>query len=293
MNPISVLHISLFQSANSTSGFYFNTMKGHLKTSHKYIEKPHRHDFYVTVLFTHGTGVHEIDFQSYDVEAGSLFFLSPGQIHSWQLSDDCDGYIFFFSQEYYDMHYVHQKLKSYPFFASVSFPRKLQLTSADIPYVTSLFTAIQQEYNVQDLMKHELILSLITQIYILSTRQYSKDQEQLISQTTFAYIKHYQEFELLLEEHFRKHKSIAYYADLLGITPKHLNRITQTVVQKKASDVITERVILEAKRMLIYLNEGLTDIAFRLGFEEYSYFTRVFRKNTGETPSQFILKHKL
>ena len=142
-------------------------------------------------------------------------------------------------------------------------------------------------------MKHELILSLITQIYILSTRQYSKDQEQLISQTTFAYIKHYQEFELLLEEHFRKHKSIAYYADLLGITPKHLNRITQTVVQKKASDVITERVILEAKRMLIYLNEGLTDIAFRLGFEEYSYFTRVFRKNTGETPSQFILKHKL
>lgn len=70
-------------------------MKGHLKSSHKHIEKPHRHDFYVTVLFTHGSGVHEIDFQSYDVQPGSLFFLSPGQIHSWELSDDTEGYIFF------------------------------------------------------------------------------------------------------------------------------------------------------------------------------------------------------
>nr|WP_305051013.1 AraC family ligand binding domain-containing protein [Elizabethkingia bruuniana] len=96
MDSISVLHMGLFQENNASSGFYFNTMKGHLKSSHKHIEKPHRHDFYVTVLFTQGSGVHEIDFQSYDVQAGSLFFLSPGQIHSWELSDDTDGYIFFF-----------------------------------------------------------------------------------------------------------------------------------------------------------------------------------------------------
>lgn len=76
MDSISVLQMGLFQENNTSSGFYFNTMKGHLKSSHKHIEKPHRHDFYVTVLFTQGSGVHEIDFQSYDVQAGSLFFLS-------------------------------------------------------------------------------------------------------------------------------------------------------------------------------------------------------------------------
>lgn len=74
MDSISVLQMGLFQENNTSSGFYFNTMKGHLKSSHKHIEKPHRHDFYVTVLFTQGSGVHEIDFQSYDVQAGSLFF---------------------------------------------------------------------------------------------------------------------------------------------------------------------------------------------------------------------------
>jgi AraC-like DNA-binding protein len=64
------------------------------------------------------------------------------------------------------------------------------------------------------------------------------------------------------------------------------------VVQKTATDVITERIILEAKRMLMYLDESLTEIAFRLGFEEYSYFVRVFRKTSGMTPTQFIKKYK-
>jgi AraC-like DNA-binding protein len=78
----------------------------------------------------------------------------------------------------------------------------------------------------------------------------------------------------------------------LGITPKHLNRIAQTVVQKTATDVITERVVLEAKRMLMYLDESLVEIAFRLGYEEYSYFVRVFRKSSGMTPTQFMRKYK-
>ena len=88
MNSISVLHIDLFQSGKNTSDFYFNTMKDHLVSSHKHIEKPHRHDFYVTVLFTKGKGIHEIDFQKYEVSEGSIFFLSPGQVHSWELSED-------------------------------------------------------------------------------------------------------------------------------------------------------------------------------------------------------------
>lgn len=292
MDSISVLHMSLFQENNAASGFYFNTMKGHLKSSHKHIEKPHRHDFYVTVLFTQGSGVHEIDFQSYEVLPGSLFFLSPGQIHSWELSDDTEGYIFFFSQEYYNMHYVNQKLKNFPFFASVSFPRKLQLDTQNLQKINSLFTELQEESLQENLMQKENILALITRIYIQSTRLFSRDQQLLNSGSVISYIRHYQEFESLLEEHFLTQKSSSYYADLLGITAKHLNRITQTVVQKKASDIITERVILEAKRMLIYVDESLTDIAFKLGFEEYSYFSRVFSKNTGETPSHFVLRHK-
>lgn len=291
MNSISVLHINLFQSEKNAPDFYFNTLRNHLVSSHKHIEKPHRHDFYVTVIFTKGSGIHEIDFQKYEVSAGSLFFLSPGQVHSWELSPDTDGYIFFFSQPYYEMHYVNQKLKNFPFFNSPSFPRKLQLQSEELLNMIRLFEAIGSEHESQNVMKQGFILSLISQIYIQSVREFSKDDEKT-SATSVSYFKNYQDFENLLEESFTSQKSISYYASQLNISAKHLNRITQTVMQKTASEIITERVILEAKRMLMYLDEGLVEIAFRLGYEEYSYFARMFRKNSGITPSQFIKDHK-
>lgn len=293
MNPISVLHIELFQSGKTSSDFYFNTMKEHLVVGHRHIEKPHRHDFYAAVLFTNGTGIHEIDFQKYEVSEGSLFFLSPGQIHSWELSEDIDGYIFFCSQEFYEMHYVNQKLRNFPFFGSVSFPRKLQLDAEELERTDQLFQLLGKEFQSQYVMKDGLILSLMSQVFISATRFFSKDIDVQSSSASLSYFKHYQDFENLVEQDFTRQKSIAYYASLLEITPKHLNRIVQTVVRKTATDVITERVVLEAKRMLIYLDESLVEIAFRLGYEEYSYFVRVFRKGSGMTPTQFMRKYKV
>jgi AraC-like DNA-binding protein len=141
-------------------------------------------------------------------------------------------------------------------------------------------------------MKEGLILSLMSHIFINSARLFSKEIDSLSSSASLSYFKHYQDFENLIEQYFTTQKSISHYASLLGITPKHLNRIAQTVVQKTATDVITERVVLEAKRMLMYLDESLVEIAFRLGYEEYSYFVRVFRKSSGMTPTQFMRKYK-
>ncbi|MDQ1162835.1 AraC family transcriptional activator of pobA [Chryseobacterium sp. SORGH_AS 447] len=292
MNSISVLHIDLFQQDKNTSDFYFNTMQNHLATSHRHIEKAHRHDFYATILFTGGSGVHEIDFHTYEVSAGSLFFMSPGQVHSWELSDDIEGYIFFCSQDFYEMHYVNQKLRNFPFFGSVNFPRKLQLDISELNNSVALMTALQKEYQSQEIMKDGMMLSLMSQIFIQSARLFSRDSNHSAASASLSYFKHYQEFERLVEAHFTKEKSIAFYAALLNISPKHLNRITQTVVQKTATEIITERVVLEAKRMLMYLDESLVDIAFRLGYEEYSYFVRVFRKTSGMTPTQFIKMYK-
>jgi AraC family transcriptional activator of pobA len=292
VDSISVLNIDLFQKGKNTSDFYFSTVQNHLIVGHRHLEKAHRHDFYATILFTKGNGVHEIDFQKYDVSAGSLFFMSPGQIHSWELSEDIEGYLFFCLQDFYEMHYVNQKLRNFPFFGSVNFPRKLQLNKDELQENINLMVELQKEYQSQNVMKDGLMLSLMSQIFIHSTRQFSKDFDNLATSASLSYFKHYQEFETVLEQYFTTEKSITFYASLLNITSKHLNRITQTVVHKTATDVITERVILEAKRMLMYLDESLVEIAFRLGYEEYSYFVRVFRKTSGMTPTQFIKMYK-
>lgn len=291
-NEISVLNINLFQSGTKHSDFYFNSIKDHLLRSHKHIEKPHRHDFYACIFFTKGTGTHEIDFRKYDVSAGSLFFMSPGQVHSWQLSDDADGFIFFHSQEFFDLHFVNQKLREYPFFSSVQYPRKLQLEGNSFIEFSNLFIKIGNENSSSALLSENLILAFISQLYIETVRLFSEEKIIGTQNTNTSYIQHYQHFEELLELNFIKEKSAFQYAEWMNLTTKHLNRITQTVVQKTVSYIITDRTILEAKRMLIYLDESLVDIAFRLGYEEYSYFVRVFRKKTGQTPSTFVKEHK-
>ena len=291
MTSFAVLHTHLFQSDKKDADFYFNTLEKHLEKNRKHIEKPHRHDTYVTVLFTKGQGTHEIDFNKYEVSPGSLFFLLPGQIHSWELSDDAKGFIFFISPDYYDLHYVNLKLKNYPFFGSHNISRKIVLEHQDIEKIVSLLEVIRQENNHSDFMKECLIIALLTVMFIYATRHYT-DQDTTVGDLRLSYFKHYYDYENLVEKNYKTLKSITEYAERLNITPKHLNRITQTVISKKASEILVDRLILEAKRMLIFLDESVVDIAFSLGYEDYSYFARLFRKHSGYTPTNFRQKYK-
>lgn len=291
MDSIAVLHTQLFQENIKDSDLYFNTLEMHLKSNRQFIEKPHRHNSYVAVLFTKGTGLHEIDFQNYEVSAGSLFFMVPGQIHSWQLSDDSEGFIFFISPEYYDLHFVNLKLKNYPFFASPYVSRKITVNDHDINQLTELLRAVEYENMADEFMKNASIIALLTLMFVYATRHYT-DQATLTTDSKLSYFKHYYDFENLIENHFKRVKSVSKYADILGITLKHLNRVTQSVVNKTASALLTDRIILEAKRMLIFMDESVVDIAFGLGYEDYSYFTRVFSKKAGLSPTQFRQKYK-
>lgn len=293
MNPIKVLDINLFQKVEQSAEFYFNTLQGHLKQSHKHIERPHRHNFYLIMCVTKGTGFHDIDFNTYPLKEGSVFFMSPGQVHSWELSDDVEGFIFFFSQSFFDFHYVDLKIKAFPFFASVNFPRLLQLENQDFILMTSYFEILQNETSNQFLLKDHMIRNSISNILIQSSRLFLEDEKNLGFAVSSSYLQTFQEFENLIEKHFLSNKSVGFYSELLHISGKHLNRISQSVVGMKASEIIAKRTVLEAQRMLVYLDESLGDIAYKLGFEEYPYFARFFKKHVGNSPSEFLALHQI
>ena len=288
MNPIDVLHINQFKKLDANVEFYCNTLQNHLKESHKHIERPHRHNFYLVVCFTKGSGVHDIDFNTYPVEAGSLFFMSPGQVHSWELSDDIEGYIFFFSQTYFDLYFADLKSKDFPFFGSIAYPRLLQVSSTQFPEIQTQFEQIWKEHLADNVFKNHFIHSLISQILIRASRLFLEQEKLDLKLVSPSYLSTIQSFENLLEAHFIEEKSVVFYADHLKISSKHLNRISQAVLGEKVSEIIAKRSVLEAKRMLTYVDESLVDIAFRLGFTEYPYFTRFFKKHTGFTPSEFV-----
>lgn len=291
MNNLRVLNLEHFGNQDKVEGFYCNTIENHIITAHKNIHKPHKHNFYLTALFTHGSGKHEIDFEIYDIKPGSIFFLNPGQMHHWELSEDIRGFIFFHSQSFYDLHFISTKINNYPFFHSIQNPPVLNLEEEHLSYFCGLFVKILDELNSRNVFKTQKILALIELIYIESTRFYIND-EVLQTVKLSSYSDKFQQFERLVELNYKTEKSAFQYADWLHISPKHLNRITQSMVNKTTTDVILERVFLEAKRELISQKFSFSEIASDLGYVDYAYFSRLFKKKCGETPSKFLKRYR-
>src|SRR6476646_2112217 len=92
---LTVYDIAAFQHFGNDADFYANDFRSQLKENEDLVELAHRHNFYMIVLFTAGNGYHEIEFNRYNIKPGYLFMLGQGQVHTWELSDDVDGYIFF------------------------------------------------------------------------------------------------------------------------------------------------------------------------------------------------------
>lgn len=285
MDAIDILRIDLFSDGFSDSECYINTLSDHLSTSHKHINRPHKHDFYTMVLFTKGSGIHEIEFERYEVRPGSLYYLSPGQTHNWDLSHDADGFVVFHSAEFYNLN-SGLDTANFLFYAQASGWRQPVLPEHEIREFATLFRKIQQEKATAGNKSRFMILSLLTQLYILSERRI--DAERPVAAAHDSYHAKHIRFLELLEKHYAEVKSIRQYADWLHITPKHLNRINKALVNKTTSDIITGRVILEAKRMLSHTDLNFAEIALRLGYPDYAYFSKVFRKQEGVSPSAFV-----
>ncbi|MCW4467805.1 AraC family transcriptional regulator [Flavobacterium sp. MFBS3-15] len=290
MKQPKVLRIEEFDDNHASEEFYANTLENHLETRHKDIAHPHSHDFYLAILFTKGSGTHEIDFKEYEAKPGALFFLNPGQTHHWELSEDTEGYIFFHSQAFYDLHYTHNLLGRFPFYFSMHQLPVIYTERAQLDILTQLFQNILSEYNSGFLLKKEALLSLSGLVYITATRLYPEyEDETFITQNN--YYGKFRGFEALVEQFYRDTKSPSSYASMMYITPRHLNRIAQSVVGKSALDVIQDRILLEAKKMLVMHKTSFSEIAITLGFADYAYFSRLFKKKVGQTPSEFLERY--
>ncbi len=282
MSPIPVYDIKNFDLNTANSELYVNSFKNHFK-AHPFVEKPHRHNFYLLVLFTHGSGFHEIDFNHYTIKRGSLFVIQPGQMHSWQLSTDCDGYIVFFAQELYNLYFGNKNVEEYAFLKSVNAQPEMVLEADMFEQVNWYFSRMFSESQSMQNGRLDIILNLLDTIQVLLARQFSTEEPH----QSPLYNHKLRQFKMLLEQSFVNEKSPSYYAAQMNISPKHLNRICQTILGKTPTEIITARVILEAKRMLINPKKSISQVADVLNFVNYSHFTKLFKKQTGISPGEF------
>ena len=287
MNPIPIYGVEEFTSSSNEKAFYASKLPEHLQ-NHQFINHHHKHSTFVTVLFTQGHGEHVIDFKSYPVKAGSLFFLNPGQVHCWTLSPDTDGFVFFHSREYYDAFFQKFTIDTFPFFSPAEYEPLVETSSDLQARLTGLFQQMVAEYGADKPFKDIALLSLVTALYVEVSRvcQPSKGKEEN------HYHQKVKRLQKLIDEHYKEKKLPSEYAELMYMTPRHLNRITQEVLHVSPTDLIQDRIILEAKRLLIHEDSTVTMVADALGYDELSYFIRLFRKKTSITPKEFQLQLK-
>lgn len=284
---INVLNIDQLQEEENEKDFYVSNLREHIRQHKSKITKPHKHSSYLCILFTKGIGSHEIDFSTYAVKPGNLFVISPGKTHHWELSDDVDGFIFTHTKDAYDLHYSHTMISNFPFFQSVQNSPLIELEESHFSEIVSIFESMLSEYSSQEMLKHQVLVSYSDIMYAKLSRIYLKGEtEQVINHSLYS--QKFNELEKLIEEHFVLEKSPSKYASMMNITPKHLNRITQSVIGKTTSEVILDRILLEAKRIMLHTSKSFSEIAIGLGYEDYAYFSRLFKQKTGLTPSQFL-----
>ncbi|GAB3921145.1 AraC family transcriptional regulator [Mucilaginibacter myungsuensis] len=257
---------------------------------HQNLKLPHKHNFYHLVLFTEGGGTHAIDFEQYPVLPYQIYFMIPGQAHSWSFEEHVDGYVINFSVPFLESFLLkHDHLEQYSFFNGIPDRSVINIPEAFRASIIDLFENILQEAAQPQQQTTDMVRTLLLQLFIKVGRIVGPRQTPSVTGYNYTLLKNFQK---LVEANYHILKLPKQYAELLFITPNHLNALSNNLLQKPAGEVIRERVALEAKRLLINFDLTITEIAQRLNFADNSYFSKFFKKQAGLSPEEFRNKIK-
>ena len=274
------IHIRTIKEPNLSGSFSISNLST-LLTEKDMIEKTHRHDFFFVLAIEKGNGEHQIDFTNYSINDYSVFILRPSQVHQLLLKKGSKGYLIAFDSSFYS---PKEKLKK-EMFSTVSRNNYYKLGTETYNRLIPVFNYIFSEYSNKKIMFRDNIKANLDLFFIELFRQ-TKNSDIQTNNNSYS-IRLLEKLLELLDIHFFNNKQVTYYAKELNLTTYQLNSITKKTLGKNCSQLINERIILEAKRYLIATSNQVNEISYYLGYADTSYFIRFFKKQTGLTPETF------
>ncbi|SKB46249.1 AraC family transcriptional regulator [Daejeonella lutea] len=253
--------------------------------THTNLRQAHRHSFYHLVLFTEGKGTHSIDFETFTIQPFQIYFMIPGQVHSWDFEGFVDGYVINFSPEVFNSFLLNPDfIESFNFFRGNASDSVINIPGESRPKIKNLFDEILVESVENKGSEFFMIKILMINIFLLVSRFGPSAEPEIKSSYNYTLLKNFQK---LISGNYKILKLPKDYAQLLYITPNHLNALCNDLLGQSAGEVIRNRVFLEAKRLLINPELSISEIAGILNFKDNSYFTKAFKKHLGLTPEEF------
>jgi len=245
-------------------------------------DKPHQHDYEELIIGMEGKLNHFIDFKSTIIEAPLVSFVSKGKVHRVipELSKgNCNMWVLRFQSEFiaetiFQLYTIYHNNANLELQKGTCFNRLITLCEI-------IDKEMQQSFPDLSIVRH-----LLSALFIMIESERKKiaagdENINAIQNETFK------NFLIILEENFRRPLGVEFYAEKLFMTSRNLNLICQSIMNKSVSEMIDTRKLTEAKNLLASTNKSISEIGFELGFNEKSYFSNVFKKKSGQTPTEF------
>ena len=254
--------------------------KAHLVT-------PHRTNFYHIFLFENCQPTHFVDFEPIKIEPYSLLFINKDRVHQFDQLLRYEGRVLIFTDDFFCTTENDTKfLRSSILFNDLADKPTIKLTTIDFEKYINICENITEELSLQpDNSKPVLLKNLLHNFLLLAEREKRKQGfTELKKGADLDYTLLFRDF---LEINYTKLKSVTDYAKIICISEKRLGQATVKVLGKSPKEIINDRILLEAKRLLVHTNLSIKELGQDLGFEDPAYFVRYFKTHTATTPVEF------
>lgn len=251
------------------------------QSNHVPITYAHQDDYYIFGLVENGEGCGIIDFKEQHFSSGDAFLIQPGQVHRFINSENAEGWLLMT-----DSSFVGSAEKcifdDFSLFASslhIDEQRRNELKQIATLLAGRMDCIMNKQTKATARRLAEIFIGIVAEavqdINLQQTKHSHRQMEIVLS------------FRRLLAEHLATSRQPSYYASLLNISTVYLNEVVKGVTGMNATLYIKNEVVLQAKRLLVHTDLAVKEISDRLGIDDYAYFSRLFTRATGISPTLF------
>ncbi len=293
------IELKHFKDIQNLSEFYNVDLKHPLISIHRYEEakieniiknEPISYDFYKISFVKNFNGFIQIGDTKFEGENGVLHFIKPKQIYTCNSTNPWEGYEILIHSDIFKKYFTYKKINAYDFF-SYEVNETLLLTQEEEILVSNLMKMIWEEYNKnKDTFTVPIILSFISTLLNLAERFYDRQfdsRKSLCNQLSKGFYDLLEKYYSNESETEPKQPTVQYFANKLYVTPNYLSDTIRHQSGKSALTVIHDFVIEEAKKLLLTSNLTVSEISYKLGFEYPNYFSRLFKRKTDLSPTEY------
>lgn len=249
-----------------------------------------RLNYYSLIWIQEGSGRLKADFSEYEFSENTLLAFSPYQPFMLTTNTEIKAVVIHFHPDFFCIHKHHKEVSCHGvLFNNIYESPMVEIDASAQSTFAMIIEQLKDEMNKSALAQYEILISYLKIFLITASRLKKEQQDEGSQENTSSDNEPFilQTLKNYIETHYRSIHSANEYASMLAITPKALTKLTKTHFNKTLTDLISERIIIEAKRELYLTNKTVKEIAYELGYNDEYYFSRFFKKNAEVSPQLF------